>query len=339
MSVNDVSKIKIPILLGKTLKDQVVSVDLSKTYHLLIAGISGCGKSTLIHNLIRHLISYASINEIRLILVDPKIVDMNIYNGLPNLLIPVVTKPQKICSAINWLLAESDSRLNLFASAGVRNIDEYNLKTQDKIQHIVLIYDGYLHDQIDINSSLLNLLSEGRQTGIHIILSSYDLLKIKGLINYFPSYACFQTNGKMRIQGIDDGNLFRLPIGEFYYLDQYLQKDIRLISPDISFQSHIEAVQKYISNDIVKEDDRSVNSECVIKNRDMYFEEAGRFIIEKDKASIGMLQRIFKIGFNRAAGIMEQLEEISLVGPEVGTKPREVLMSLEDFMKYIDEEK
>jgi len=338
MAVNNVSDINIPILLGKTLECQEMSPDLSKTFHLLITGMSGCGKSTMIHNLICKLISYVSANEVRLILADPKIVDMSIYNGIPHLLIPVLTNPKKINNALSWLASESTYRLNLFANMGVRNINEYNLKALDKIQHIVFIYDGYLHDQIDVNSILLNLLSEGRQTGIHIILSSYDLQKIKGLISYFPSYVCFQSNGKMRIHGIDDGDLFRLPVGEFYYLDQYLRRAIRLTTPDISFQSHIEVVKKYIPQGIAKEDNRKFNSGCVSKERDMYFEEAGRFIIEKDKASIGMLQRLFEIGFNRATDIMEQLAGAGLVGPEVGTKPREVLMTLEDFMKYLNEE-
>ena len=356
---------------GKDIAGKVVVTDIAKMPHMLIAGATGSGKSVCINTLIMSILYKAHPDDVKLIMVDPKVVELSVYNGIPHLLIPVVTDPKKASAALHWGVAEMTDRYQKFADFNVRDLKGYNRKVEAmkdkgdpqapaKMPQIVIIVDE-LEDLMmvapgEVEESICRLAQLARAAGIHLIIAtqrpSVDV--ITGLIKAnMPSRIAFSVSSGVDSRTILDMNGAEklLGKGDMLFYPQGYSKPARVQGAFVS-DKEVSDVVEFLKNqslgniyDSDLQDKISSYSGGTASGaaasegseRDQYFEEAGKFIIEKDKASIGMLQRVFKIGFNRAARIMDQLCEAGVVGEEEGTKPRKVLMSLEQFEQYIEE--
>ncbi|MEF9997941.1 MAG: DNA translocase FtsK 4TM domain-containing protein [Lachnospiraceae bacterium] len=358
---------------GRDLAGKVVVADIMKMPHVLIAGATGSGKSVCINTLIMSILYKAGPEDVKLIMIDPKVVELSVYNGIPHLMIPVVTDPKKAAGALNWAVAEMTKRYQLFAEYNVRDLKGYNEKiaTIDEIEdenkpvrlpQLVIIVDELADLMMvapgEVEGAICRLAQLARAAGIHLVLATQrpSVNVITGLIKAnMPSRIAFSVSSGVDSRTIIDMNGAEklLGKGDMLFYPAGYQKPARVQGSFVS-DKEVQAVVEYLVNhngnatyneEVVNHvnqniDSTSGNGQGTFGNqeeRDMYFVEAGRFIIEKDKASIGMLQRVFKIGFNRAARIMDQLSEAGVVGEEEGTKPRKVLMSTEEFEQYIEE--
>ena len=360
------AKSKLSFAAGKDIAGKPVVADIAKMPHLLIAGATGSGKSVCINTLIISILYKATPDEVRLIMIDPKVVELSVYNGIPHLFIPVVTDPKKAAGALNWAVSEMTSRYNAFAEYGVRNLGEYNKKVAnmrvpegekapEKMPQIVIIVDELADLMMvapgEVEDAICRLAQLARAAGIHLIIATQrpSVNVITGLIKAnMPSRIAFSVSSGVDSRTILDMNGAEklLGKGDMLFYPQGYQKPARLQGAFVS-DEEVSAVVEYVSDknqgavyDTAIE--KQVNTASAPGgagggDRDVYFTEAGKFIIEKEKASIGMLQRMFKIGFNRAARIMDQLSDAGVVGPEEGTKPRKVLMSAEEFENYLEE--
>ena len=365
-------KSKLAFAAGKDIAGQPVIADIAKMPHLLIAGATGSGKSVCINTLIMSILYKATPEEVRLIMIDPKVVELSVYNGIPHLLIPVVTDPKKAAGALNWAVAEMTDRYNKFAEYNVRDLKGYNAKVDkikdieeegkpEKMPQIVIIVDELADLMMvapgEVEDAICRLAQLARAAGIHLIIATQrpSVNVITGLIKAnMPSRIAFSVSSGVDSRTIIDMNGAEklLGKGDMLFYPQGYQKPARVQGAFVSDQE-VGAVVKFlaeqnpahvysqeIQDKIEAAKDASANQAGAASggnDRDAYFTDAGKFIIEKDKASIGMLQRVFKIGFNRAARIMDQLCEAGVVGEEEGTKPRKVLMSQEEFEQYIEE--
>ncbi len=354
---------------GKDIGGQVIVADIAKMPHLLIAGATGSGKSVCINTIIMSLLYKANPDDVKLILIDPKVVELSVYNGIPHLFIPVVTDPKKAAGALHWAVAEMTDRYQKFADYQVRDLKGYNQKVEaiedvedetkpQKLPQIVIVVDELADLMMvapgDVEDAICRLAQLARAAGIHLIIAtqrpSVDV--ITGLIKAnMPSRIAFSVSSGVDSRTILDMNGAEklLGNGDMLFYPQGYQKPLRVQGPFVS-DSEVEAVVDFLKKQstVVYNTDieEKMNTVSISSGnmgagggdqRDAYFVEAGKFVIEKDKGSIGMLQRMFKIGFNRAARIMDQLEEAGVVGAEEGTKPRKILMSLSEFEEYIDE--
>lgn len=360
---------KLTFAVGKDVDANVVVADIAKMPHLLIAGSTGSGKSVCINTLIMSILYKSSPEEVKLIMVDPKVVELSVYNGIPHLLIPVVTDPKKAAGALNWAVQEMTSRYNAFAEYNVRNLADYNKKIESmkpgegeekpaKMPQIVIIVDELADLMMvapgEVEDAICRLAQLARAAGIHLIIATQrpSVNVITGLIKAnMPSRIAFAVSSGVDSRTILDSNGAEklLGKGDMLFYPQGYQKALRVqgafvSDEEVSSVVHFLENQKLATGYSAKIEEQI--SAVVLSgsltgassdDRDVYFAEAGKFIIEKEKASIGMLQRMFKIGFNRAARIMDQLAEAGVVGPEEGTKPRKVLMSMEEFERYIEE--
>ncbi len=365
---------KIAVAVGKDIEGNVVVEDIAKMPHLLIAGATGSGKSVCTNTLIMSILYKARPDEVKLILIDPKQVELKVYNGIPHLLTPVVTDPKKAAGALNWAVAEMTKRYQMFSECNVRNIQGYNEKVQElessgmvdeekleKMPQIVIIVDELadlmMVAKSEVEEAIVRLAQLARAAGIHLVIAtqrpSVDV--VTGLIKAnVPSRIALSVSSGVDSRTIIDsvGAEKLLGNGDMLFYPTMYPKPVRVQGAYISDDEVVSVVEYLkaqngessysdeVTNQITSSDSAHVTSigeSGSTNDRDEYFIQAGRFIIEKDKASIGMLQRMFKIGFNRAARIMDQLFEAGVVGPEEGTKPRQVLMSEEQFEAYIDE--
>ena len=346
--------------------------DIAKMPHMLIAGATGSGKSVCINTLIMSLLYKADPSDVKLIMVDPKVVELSVYNGIPHLMIPVVTDPKKASAALQWGVAEMTDRYQRFADFNVRDLKGYNKKVEDmvvrgdpqapkKMPQIVIIVDELADLMMvspgEVEESICRLAQLARAAGIHLIIAtqrpSVDV--ITGLIKAnMPSRIAFSVSSGVDSRTILDMNGAEklLGKGDMLFYPQGYTKPVRVQGAFVS-DKEVSDVVEFLKNqqlgniydsDIQKKMESmgaasgdGAGSPGGGNERDQYFVDAAQFIIEKDKASIGMLQRVFKIGFNRAARIMDQLCEAGVVGEEEGTKPRKVLMSQEQFEQYIEE--
>ena len=364
---------KLSFAVGKDIGGKVVVSDIAKMPHMLIAGSTGSGKSVCINTLIMSILYKARPDEVKLILVDPKVVELSVYNGIPHLLIPVVTDPKQASAALHWGVAEMTDRYQKFADHNVRDLKGYNKKVEeqrakgdptapDKLPQIVIIVDELADLMMvspgEVEESICRLAQLARAAGIHLIIAtqrpSVDV--ITGLIKAnMPSRVAFAVSSGVDSRTILDMNGAEklLGKGDMLFYPQGYSKPARIQGAFVS-DGEVSDVVDFLKNQVIGNvyDDQIVEKVKTMESagggvggvsggggpeRDAYFEEAGKFIIDKDKASIGMLQRVFKIGFNRAARIMDQLAEAGVVGEEEGTKPRKVLMSPEQFEQYIEE--
>lgn len=356
---------------GKDIAGKVVVTDIAKMPHMLIAGATGSGKSVCINTLIMSILYKAHPDDVKLIMVDPKVVELSVYNGIPHLLIPVVTDPKKASAALHWGVAEMTDRYQKFADFNVRDLKGYNKKVEAmkekgdpeapaKMPQIVIIVDELADLMMvapgEVEESICRLAQLARAAGIHLIIAtqrpSVDV--ITGLIKAnMPSRIAFSVSSGVDSRTILDMNGAEklLGKGDMLFYPQGYSKPARVQGAFVSDKEVSDVVEFLKNQSLGNIYDSDLQDKIASysgsaagaggasegSERDQYFEEAGKFIIEKDKASIGMLQRVFKIGFNRAARIMDQLCEAGVVGEEEGTKPRKVLMSLEQFEQYIEE--
>lgn len=365
------SQSKISFAAGKDIAGKVVVADIAKMPHLLIAGATGSGKSVCINTLIMSILYKASPEEVKLIMIDPKVVELSVYNGIPHLMIPVVTDPKKAAGALNWAVAEMMRRYQAFAEQNVRDMKGYNEKAASSpaidgeelkmMSQIVIIVDELADLMMvapgDVEEAICRLAQLARAAGIHLVVATQrpSVNVITGLIKAnMPSRIAFSVSSGVDSRTIIDMNGAEKLLGKgdmLFYPSGY-QKPARVQGAFVT-DKEVQSVVEYLKNhngdaDYDNEIVQHVNTSEIgtgqglgagseENERDMYFTEAGRLIIDKDKASIGMLQRTFKIGFNRAARIMDQLCEAGVVGGEEGTKPRKVLMSKEEFEQYMGE--
>ena len=362
----------IAFAVGKDISGQVVVADIAKMPHLLIAGATGSGKSVCINTLIMSILYKAKPDDVKLIMVDPKQVELSIYNGIPHMLIPVVTDPKKAAGALNWAVLEMTNRYQLFAQYNVRNLQGYNEKVKavtgseegnedlKKLPQIVIIVDELADLMMvahgEVEDAIVRLSQLARAAGIHLVIAtqrpSVDV--ITGLIKAnVPSRIAMTVSSGVDSRTILDMNGAEKLLGKgdmLFYPTGY-PKPVRVQGAFLSDDEIADVVDflkeesgeaiydESISNEIAntKVGGSGGGASSAEPEYDDYFVDAGKFIIGKDKASIGMLQRVYKIGFNRAARIMDQLSEAGVVGPEEGTKPRKVLMSMEEFENYVEE--
>ena len=356
---------------GKDIEGKPVIADIAKMPHLLIAGATGSGKSVCINTLIMSILYKAKPEEVKLIMIDPKVVELSVYNGIPHLLIEVVTDPKKAAGALNWAVAEMMERYDRFASFNVRDLKGYNAKIdslpQDvegekpvKMPQIVIVVDELADLMMvapgEVEDAICRLAQLARAAGIHLIIATQrpSVNVITGLIKAnMPSRIAFAVSSGVDSRTILDMNGAEklLGKGDMLFYPQGYQKPARLqgafvsdreVSEVVEFLSQNQGGASGYDSEIQKKIESSASAaqgggNAPGDDRDAYFADAGKFIIEKDKASIGMLQRVFKIGFNRAARIMDQLCEAGVVGEEEGTKPRKVLMSMEQFENYLEQ--
>ena len=359
------AKSKLSFAVGKDIAGKTVVADIAKMPHLLIAGATGSGKSVCINTLIISILYKAKPEEVKLIMIDPKVVELSVYNGIPHLFIPVVTEPKKAAGALNWAVTEMTNRYNTFAEYGVRNLGEYNKKIEtmhvaegeeppQKLPQIVIIVDELADLMMvapgEVEDAICRLAQLARAAGIHLIIATQrpSVNVITGLIKAnMPSRIAFSVSSGVDSRTILDMNGAEklLGKGDMLFYPQGYQKPARLQGAFVSDEEVSDVVEFLADkNPGVRYNaqiEQQVNTPLSAaggsgEDRDVHFEEAGKFIIEKEKASIGMLQRMFKIGFNRAARIMDQLCDAGVVGPEEGTKPRKVLMSMEEFQNYLE---
>ena len=364
---------KIAFAVGKDIEGNVVVEDIAKMPHLLIAGATGSGKSVCTNTLIMSILYKAHPDEVKLILIDPKQVELKVYNGIPHLLTPVVTDPKKAAGALNWAVAEMTKRYQLFSECNVRNIQGYNAKAKEisesgkaegvhleKMSQIVIIVDELadlmMVAKAEVEEAIVRLAQLARAAGIHLVIAtqrpSVDV--VTGLIKAnVPSRIALSVSSGVDSRTIIDsvGAEKLLGNGDMLFYPTMYPKPVRVQGAYISDDEVVNVVEflkaqngettysEEVTNQITTSSSGSATAigGSSGDDKDEYFVQAGKFIIDKNKASIGMLQRMFKIGFNRAARIMDQLFEAGVVGPEEGTKPRQVLMTEEQFESYIEE--
>ena len=364
---------KISFAVGKDIAGKIVVADIAKMPHMLIAGSTGSGKSVCINTLIMSILYKAHPDEVKMIMIDPKVVELSSYNGIPHLLIPVVTDPKQAAGALQWGVSEMMSRYEKFAEFNVRDMKGFNAKVDEmaakgdtsapkKLPQIVIIVDELADLMMvapgEVEEAICRLAQLARAAGIHLIIAtqrpSVDV--ITGLIKAnMPSRVAFAVSSGVDSRTILDMNGAEklLGKGDMLFYPQGYSKPVRVQGSFVSDAEvgavvdflknqqignvYQEEIQTQINNLKAGSGGASGSANNKSDDRDALFADAGRFIIEKDKASIGMLQRVFKIGFNRAARIVDQLCEYGVVGDEEGTKPRKVLMSLEQFESLLEE--
>ena len=367
----DKFKSNLAFAVGKDISGQIIITDIAKMPHLLIAGATGSGKSVCINTIIMSILYKSAPEDVKMIMIDPKMVELAVYNGIPHLLIPVVTDPKKAAGALNWAVDEMTKRYQLFANYSVRNLEGFNKKVKEEgpnedpmfryMPQLVVIVDELADLMMvahkEVEDSIVRLTQLARAAGIHLVIAtqrpSVDV--ITGLIKAnVPSRIAFAVSSGTDSRTIIDMNGAEelLGKGDMLFYPQGYTKPVRVqgafidddeVSKVVDFIKKNYGETKY--DDSVSQSIDSASSGVAAETSgdtsggdsryDEYFEDAARFVIEKDKASIGYLQRMLRIGFNRAARIMDQLEDFGVVGPEEGTKPRKVLMSITEFEEAI----
>ncbi|MFH1568286.1 MAG: DNA translocase FtsK, partial [Gemmatimonadota bacterium] len=352
-------KMKAPLAmaLGKTISGEPYVTDLARMPHLLVAGATGSGKSVCINCLISSILYKVPPDKVRLLMVDPKVVELTVYNGIPHLLVPVVTEPKKASEALKWAVAEMESRYQLLARLAVRNLDDYNRKVE-KLQaqpaaedtgeelrtlpYIVILIDEFadlmLTAPADVETSLMSLAQKSRAVGIHIILATQrpSVNVITGVIKAnFPSRIAFQVASKTDSRTILDMNGAErlLGRGDMLFLPGGQGEPIRVHGAYISgdeTERLVAAIKstKYQAEEVAVFADR-VDITSSREERDELFDEAVDIVVEFQQASTSFLQRRMKVGYSRAARLMDELEAAGIVGPAEGAKPRDILIDTE----------
>ncbi len=347
---------------GKDIAGKTIIADIAKMPHMLIAGATGSGKSVCINTIIMSILYKAKPEDVRLIMVDPKVVELSVYNGIPHLLLPVVTDPKKAAGALNWAVNEMTDRYKKFAAMQVRNIKGYNdvvVKKNkegidppmEKLPQIVIIIDELADLMMvapgEVEDAICRLAQLARAAGIHMVIATQrpSVNVVTGLIKAnIPSKIAFAVSSGIDSRVIIDMNGAEklLGKGDMLYFPSNLPKPLRVQGAFVS-DEEVENVVSFLKENAEEVSyDESIAQATVSQEsmsgsskgdeeRDSLFADAGRFVIENEKGSIGSLQRHFKIGFNRAGRIMDQLADAKVVGPELGNKPRKVEMTMEEF--------
>ncbi|MDR1537690.1 MAG: hypothetical protein LBU32_06785 [Clostridiales bacterium] len=345
---------KLAFAVGKDIAGNTVVADVEKMPHLLIAGATGSGKSVCINTLIASILYKAKPNEIKLLMIDPKVVELSVYNGIPHLLAPVVTDPKKAAATLGWAVTEMDIRYNLFAEANVRELKSYNHQKaakgeKDILPQIVIIIDELADLMMmakgEIEELICRLAQKARAAGLHLIIAtqrpSVDV--ITGLIKAnIPSRLAFAVSSGTDSRTVLDmtGAEKLLGKGDMLFLPVGLNKPIRVQCGFISDQE-VEKIVEFLKSqqeatydkemvEKITDSSRLADSD---KDMDEFYKEAVEFLMTKGKASASMLQRQFRIGYNRASRLIEDLEAHGIVGPEDGSKPRKLLITMEQWRR------
>ena len=348
------SKSDVPLTLGKDVEGNIIVESISDMPHLLIAGATGSGKSVCINTIITNILYKSSPNDVRLMLIDPKVVELSVYNGIPHLLIPVVTNPKKAGYALNWAVDEMERRYKLFADAQVRDIKGYNKKKikegkiSDKIPKIVIIVDE-LADLMMVSSNeiedyIARLAQMARACGMHLILAtqrpSVDV--ITGTIKAnIPSRIAFAVSSAVDSRTILDmsGAEKLLGRGDMLFYPSSYSKPKRIQGAFISD----EEVERLVDFVKLNNENSEINKQSLIASQinnkekddnldlDPLFADAINYVLGDEQASISYLQRKLKVGYSRAARIVDQMEELGIIGPHEGSKPRKLLKTKEEI--------
>ncbi|MBE7024672.1 MAG: DNA translocase FtsK [Ruminococcaceae bacterium] len=345
-------KAKTAFAVGKNISGQTLVADLSKMPHLLIAGATGSGKSVCINTLIASLIYKASPDDVRLLMIDPKVVELKVYNGLPHLLIPVVTDPRKAAGALNWAVTEMLRRYKLFSESNVRNLagyNEYLVSEGEKTMESVIIIVDELADLMmaaphEVEDAICRLAQMGRAAGMHLVIAtqrpSVDV--ITGLIKAnIPSRIAFAVSSQIDSRTILDmmGAEKLLGKGDMLYLPFGAAKPIRLQGAFIS-DKEVEDLVNFVKGDEEAEYDEEIleklehgeeNCEDDPGDSDELLSQAIEIAVESGQISVSMVQRRLKVGYSRAGRIVDQMEARGIIGPHEGSKPRQVLITKQQY--------
>lgn len=340
------------VALGKDIAGQPIMADLAKMPHLLVAGATGSGKSVCINTLITSILFKTRPDEVKLVLIDPKMVELSNYNGIPHLLTPVVTDAKKAASALNWAVQEMERRYEVFATTGVRDITRYNELNPDGKLPLILIIIDELADlmmvaPVDVEDAICRLAQKARAAGLHLVLAtqrpSVDV--ITGTIKAnVPSRISFAVSSQIDSRTILDmaGAEKLLGKGDMLFYPVGASKPIRVQGAFIA-DSEVEDLVIYIKEQAEPEYNEGVTtvetgSDTKVESatfEDELLEEAVRMVLETGQASVSMLQRKFRVGYTRAARLIDTMEEMKIVGPNIGSKAREIIMTSEQvYSRY-----
>lgn len=352
LDANEEPHKKLLFALGKDISGDVITGELNKMPHLLIAGATGSGKSVCINGIITSILMRAKPSEVKMLMIDPKKVELNVYNGIPHLLTPVVSDPKKASVALRKIVSEMEERYELFSETGTRNIESYNnyiVKQNEKndenkplLPYIVVLIDELADLMMvasnDVEDSITRLAQMARAAGIHLIIAtqrpSVDV--ITGVIKAnIPSRIAFSVSSQVDSRTILDmaGAEKLLGRGDMLYIPVGQSKPIRVQGAFLS-DEEVERVVTHCKEQQQADYDEKLApkelTESVEEVEDELYEEAVQFIIEMQSASVSMLQRRFRIGYNRAARLIDAMEEHGIVGPYEGNRPRDVLVEKSD---------
>ena len=351
---------KLTVGLGMDISGQAIFADIGKMPHLLVAGATGSGKSVCINTLISSILFKAAPDEVKFILIDPKMVELSNYNGIPHLMVPVVTDPKKASSVLNWAVQEMEKRYAVFASHSVRDIKSFNRRyAEEKMPFIVIVIDELADLMMvsprDVEDSICRILQKARAAGIHMILATQrpSVNVITGIIKAnLPSRISFAVSSQVDSRTILDrgGAETLLGKGDMLFSTQGAPKPIRVQGAFISDEevemlldyirsqgqevSENEELIDFIENDS-KEDDSSEEDEFLVKP-DKLLPDAVELVMSTGQASSSSIQRRFRVGYSRAARLVDTMEELHIIGPSGGgNKPREILMAQEQAMELV----
>lgn len=340
---------KLLFALGRDISGQVIEGELNKMPHILIAGATGSGKSVCINGIITSILMRAKPSEVKMMMIDPKKVELNVYNGIPHLLTPVVTEPKKASMALKKVVAEMEHRYELFSETGTRNLEGYNkyIQKQNELteeKQVLLPYIVVLVDELadlmmvaakDVEDSITRLAQMARAAGIHLIIAtqrpSVDV--ITGIIKAnIPSRIAFSVSSQVDSRTILDigGAEKLLGRGDMLYIPVGMSKPMRVQGAFLSDEEVERIVNHCIEQQKVTYQEDMIPNEEPVSTKDVedeLFDEAVQLVIEMQSASVSMLQRRFRIGYNRAARLIDAMEDHKIVGPYEGNKPRIVLVS------------
>ena len=338
------------VALGKDITGKPVVTDLSKMPHLLIAGSTGSGKSVCINSIITSIIYHSRPEDVKLMLIDPKVVELSVYNGIPHLRTEVITNMKKAEGALNWAVREMEARYQLFAGARVRNIEGYNKQNPDKKMPYILIIVDEFADLMNVAAKEVEVLiqrltQKARAAGIHLILAtqrpSADV--ITGVIkSNIPSRIAFMVESALNSRIILDegGAETLLGKGDMLFKQAGALTTVRIQGAFIS-DEEVEAVVDYVRKECMEQEKAPVTYEPIDlsvpeknentgteeeEEQDSLLEEAAEWVLDTKRASVSALQRRFRIGYTRAGRLMDSMERLGIVGPAEGAKPRDILM-------------
>ena len=350
------NKSKLTVALGRDVAGEIELADIAKMPHVLIAGATGSGKSVCINTIISSIIYNAKPSEVKLVMVDPKVVELSVYNGIPHLLIPVVTDPKKAAGALAWAVQEMDDRYNKFATKGVRDLKGYNKAIEKeggvaKLPQIVIIVDELADLMMvaakDVEEAICRLAQKARAAGMHLVIAtqrpSVDV--ITGLIKAnIPSRIAFAVSSQVDSRTILDGVGAEklLGKGDMLFFPSGAPKPSRVQGAFVS-DEEVEKIVDFIksngtatySEDILEsiensnKTDKEIAQESEDDETDPFLMDAIQTVVETGQASTSFIQRRFKVGYARAGRIIDQMEERGVISGYQGSKPREVLMTLE----------
>jgi len=347
------SSSKLTVALGKDIAGQPIIADLAKMPHLLVAGATGSGKSVCINTLITSILFKATPQEVKLVLIDPKVVELSSYNGIPHLLTPVVTDAKKAAGALRWAVKEMENRYSLFAETGVRDIARYNETAKEERLPLIVIIIDELADlmmiaPVDVEDAICRLAQMARAAGLHLVLAtqrpSVDV--ITGTIKAnIPSRISFAVSSQVDSRTILDmgGAEKLLGKGDMLFYPVGSPKPVRVQGAYIG-DNEVEDLLTFIKQqgtpdyiEIGVTGEETIEKKDQEKFTDELLEEAVRMVLETGQASVSMLQRKFRIGYTRAARLIDAMEEMRIVGPNIGSKAREIIMTSDQiYTRYFN---